>query len=57
MNWDWHTIILIMGVIAFIEVYRLFKIINEQADEIDNIKRVLRRNGLDPDRPHDIEEF
>ena len=43
MGFDWHTALLIMGGIACIEVYRLFKIINEQADEIKDLERQLRR--------------
>ena len=38
VNWDWHTVLLIMGGIACIEVYRLFRFINQQDAEIEMLR-------------------
>lgn len=56
MSWDWHTALLIMGGIACIEVYRLFKIVNQQADEIEDLRKQIRgAYGELADRLDDIE--
>lgn len=41
------------AIIAFFVVRNLGKTINRQADEIDRIKRVLYRHGIDVDAPDD----